>query len=400
MKKIDLKGNNLTKVIAMLLVTCVTIGLVSSTAIKLAASTYYLQNKRQLKTNIPVVDKVIDAIVNTDIPFVPDAVVPPTTEAPTEAPTQAPTEAPTQAPETTAPSATNDTTAGTTASGGDSSGDSGSGDIMGTITGLLGGVDIGGMLSGIDIGGMLGGITGGGSEETTTTTEPTTESEASIEQKKDILSKYKAVVNASKTTMPGFTKVTYRAVEKGFIDGIFLHSLESAYPDYFISKENAEAAPVVVPSHKPTSEFLIDNNYYACMLANADASDAIESATSVKLEDGTQKIVITLREEADPAITASDAKKASSYTSAMFPVISNAEFEEMVGSTLKLTSVSSSNITYKNCTVELIYKPITGSIVSLKQTTTYVGQVKVDYDITAKCTVTETSEYSNFDYSI
>ncbi len=398
MKKIDLKGNNLTKVIAMLLVTCVTIGLVSSTSIKLAASTYYLQNKRQLKTNIPIVDKVIDAIVNNDIPFVPDAVVPPATEAPTEAPTQAPTEAPTQAPETTAPSATDDTTAGTTASGGDSSGDSGSGDIIGTITGLLGGIDIGGMIG--DVGGMLGGLTGGGATEETTTTEPTTESEASIEQKKEVLSEYKTVVNYAKTLgKPSFQKVTYRTLNKGFIDGIFLHSLESSYPEYFVSKENASAAPVVVPANQATTELLINNDYYACMLATADAANAIESATSVKLEDGTKKIVITLREESNPAVTVHDAKKAASYTSAMFPVITAQEFADMVSPTLKITSISSSSITYKNCTVELIYNPALNRIISIKQTTNYVSELKGQM-LGFKGTVTETSEYSNFDYGI
>lgn len=404
MKKPDIKNSGLTKVVAMLLAACVVVGLVSSSAIKLAASTYYMQNSRKLKTNIPFVDSMIDAVVGDAIPDdsanvtpAPETTAPPVTQAPT-------TEAPTQAPETTAPEtttpATDDVTEPTT-SGDSGSSSGGLGDILGSLG------DIGGMLGGLtgslgDITGSLGDIGGiiGGTTEEETTTEPETDSEATIKQKKEVLSAYKDVVNyAKKVGMPAFTKVTYRTLEKGFVDGILLHSVEAAYPEYFISKENAEAAPIVVPANTATSEFLIDNESYACMLASADASAAIKSATSVKLEDGTQKIVITLRDEADPAVTAADAKKAESYTSSMFPVITAEEFEGMVAPTLKITSITSSSVTYKDCTVELIYNPLLKRIISIKQTTTYVGVVKGQL-ITAKGTVTEISEYKDFDYGL
>lgn len=399
MKNFDFKNNNLTKVIALLLVTTVAIGLVSSTAIKLAASTYYLQNKRQLKTDIPFVDEIIDAVVDNRIPFVPvdpqPSVTEPTTQAPT---TQAPTtEAPTtQAPTTEAPSGEDKTDAPT-----EPAGDAGAGDLLGTLTGLLGGIDIGGITD--TIGGLVGGITGGegeGEGETETTTEPTTESAESIKQKQTVLSEYKDVVNyAKKVGKPSFQKVTYRTLNKGFMDSFLLHSIESAYPEYFISKENAAAAPIVVPANKATGELLINNDYYACMLANDDAAEAIESATSVKLEDGTRKIVITLKGEANPAVTAPDAKKAGSFTSSMFPVITAQDFADMVAPTLKLTSISASNVAYAGCTVELIYNPLLKRIVSITQTTNYIGEVKGTV-LTCRGTVTEVSEYSNFDYGI
>ncbi len=398
MKNLDAANGRLKKVVALLLATTVVIGIVSSSAIKLVASTYYMQTKRKLKVNNPVVQQVIDAIVDdgniagpeTTAPAV---TAPATTEAPT---TQAPTtEAPTTEPESS-DSASDSTT--TTAPAGDS-GSSG-GDILGTITGLLGGlgdINIGEMLG--SVGDIIGGL-GGGSEESTTTTESTTESKESIAQKKEVLTKYNAVVNyAKKIGKPAFTKVTYRTFDKKFTDALLLHNVQSANPDYFVSKENAEASPVVVPANTDTSELLINNENYAGMLATADAANAIESATSVKLEDGTEKITITLREEADPAITAPDAKSAASFTSAMFPVITGEEFGNMVSAGLKITSLTSSKVTYKNCTVELIYNPISSRIVSIKQTTSYVGSVKGQI-LPSKGTVTEISEYRDFDYGL
>lgn len=402
MKNIDNNGR-LKKVIALLLVTTMVVGILSSAAVKLVASTYYMQTKRKLKVNNPYVQQAIDTIVGDDNIAGPDTTAPAiTAPATTEAPTtQAPsTEAPTtDATDSTEASAT-DTTA-TTAPAGDSGSSSG-GDLLGTITGLLGGFDIGGivdMVGNIDLGGLLG----GSEEETTETTESTTESKESIKQKKDVLKKYNSVVNYAKTVgKPAFTKVTYRTLDKG-PEAILLSKVQAANPEYFISKDNAEASPIVVPANTATSEFLIDNEKYAGMLATADAADAIESATSVKLEDGSQKITITLREEVSPAVTAADAKEAASFTSAMFPVITGEDFSEMAKKDLTLASVSSASVTYKNCTVELIFNPALNRIISIKQTTSYVASVDGQFvfaPITSKGTVTEISEYRDFDYGL
>ena len=409
MKNLENNGR-LKKVIALLLVTTMTVGILSSAAVKLVASTYFMQTKRKLKVDNPYVQQAIDAIVNDDNIAGPETTAPvvtapATTEAPT---TQAPsTEAPTTTePESTeAPSSSEETTTTTTAPAGDS-GDSGSTDILGMLTGLLGGIDLGslvgdlgGMLGGLDLGGLLG----GGGEETTETTESTTESKESIKNKKDVLTKYNAVVKYAKSVgKPSFTKVTYRTLDKK-ADAILMCNLQSSNPEYFVSKENAEASPIVVPANEDTSEFLINNEKYAGMLKTADAADAIETATIVDLEDGSKKITITLREEADPAVTAPDAKEAASFTSAMFPVITGEEFGNMVSNGLSVASLSSSNVTYKNCTVELIYNPVSSRIISITQTTSYVGSVEAQLlviPVGSQGTVTEISEYRDFDYGL
>ena len=391
MKQIENKSG-LKKVIALLLVTTMVVGILSSAAVKLVASTYYMQTKRKLKTNIPVVDQIIDNIVDDGNVAGPQTTAPAVTAPATteEITTEVSTEAPTETESTTSGNVTTTAPAG----------DSGSGDILGTITGLLGGIDIGGLLGGLgDIGGLLGGLGGGSGEGTTESTESTTESKESIENKKDVLTKYNAVVNyAKKIGKPAFTKVTYRTLDKN-IDAILMCNLVSANPEYFVSRENAEANPIVIPANTDTSELLINNESYAGMLANADAAEAIESATIVKLEDGTEKITITLREEADPAVTAPDAKEAASFTSAMFPVVTGEEFGNMVSAGLMITSISSSNVTYKNCTVELIFNPALNRIISIKQTTSYEGSVKGQI-LASKGTVTEISEYRDFDYGL
>lgn len=406
MKNLDIANGRLKKVVALLLVTCMVVGLLSSAAVKVVASTYYMQTKRKLKVNNPIVQQAIDTIVGDNNiagpeTTAPTVTAPATTEAPT---TQAPT---TETPTTesdTSEVASDETTATTTAVSGSSGSST---DILGTITGLLGGLgsfDIGGMLDGV--GDMLGGLGGGSSEETTTTTESTTESKASKAQKKEVLSEYNAVVNyAKKIGKPAFTKVTYRTLEKDGAAKLLFRNVESQYPEYFISKENAEAAPILVPANTETSELLIDNEYFAGMLATADASDAIESATSVKLEDGSQKITITLRDEVDPAITVADSKTAASFTSAMFPVIDAETVKEKVASTLKVTKITGASVTYTECTVELIFNSSLNRIISVKQTVKHVDNVEGYIiegmlPVSGSATVTEISEYRDFDYGL
>lgn len=397
MKNKDISNSRLKKVVALVIATTIVVGIVSSSAIKLVAATYYMQTKRKLTTSSPIINKVIDTIVGDDNIAGSDSDVPDTTAPDTTAPaTTEPvtsTEAPTTGADSTDSSEDGTSSESTTSS---SSSDSGSSDILGTITGLLGGIDIDGIVDGI--GGVIGGI--GGEPDTTAPTESTTESAESVAQKKEVLSAYNELVQyAKRIGKPAFTKVTYRTFEKGLTDSLLFHSVQSANPDYFISKENAESAPIVVPGNTATEEFLINNEKYAGMLSTSDASAAIKSATIVKLEDGTKKITITLRDETNPAVTAPDAKKAASFTSAMFPVITSDEFAEMVGSGLKIATVSSSSLTYKDCTVELVFNPLLNRIVSVKQTTTYVGSVKSKV-LSAKGTVTEISEYRDFDYGI
>lgn len=372
MKKIDTK---LKKIVALLLAGCVAIGLVSSTAIKLVSSTYYLNHKRQLVTNIPGIGNFINAVSggnnnsgdkNSATPS--GDQTPETTQSAADTTqasdsTVAPTQAPTQRSDSTEASKPAQSESKPSNEQKPSTDE-----VKPT--------------------------------ETQKPTEPSTDSPETVKQKKEILSTYKDIVNyAKKTGKPSFQKVTYRTLEKDTMSTALLHSVESSYPEYFVSKENAESAPVVVPANTKTTELCINNDYYACMLANDDASAAIKTATNVKLDDGSRKITIVLRDEKNPKTLAADAKKASSYTSAMFPVISADTVKEKVQSTLLLEKVSSADVTYTNCTVELVYNPSLKRIISLKQTVNYKGELKGTV-LSATGTVTEVSEYSSFNYGL
>ncbi len=363
MKKFDLKDNKrFTSVLAMILATCVVIGLLSSTAIKLASATLLMKSSIK-STNIPIVDKFIEDVL--DIPVVPSPApstpstpvspVTPNTTKPTEAPTtQAPTtqapaetekEETTKAPETQAPTTQAPTT-----------------------------------------------------QAPTETQAPETEAGQSVAEKQSILKSYKDVVARGKLkdSQPGFTKVTYRSLEWDFLGNIFYEDVAGNNADYFISEDAAKAAPVVVPAKTASNLLCIENDSFACLLnekSEAAVSEAIKSASKEELKDGTFKIVITLNDEENPTPIKTTDKKANSFTSAMFPVVTGEQFR--IG--MDKNGVESVNLKYTDCSVELIYKPATGEIVSLKQVTKYVADVENGY-IPAKGTVTEVSEYSNFVY--
>ena len=346
MKNIDLKANKrFTTVLAMILASCVVIGLLSSTAIKLASATMLLKNSKIRE--IPIIGDIIDNVVDQPAQPAPSpAPSTPSNSGNSNTPaTTKPTEAPTtQAPATQAPTETE-------------------------------------------------------KEETKApeTQAPETEAGLTVAEKQAILKNYKDVVGRAKlkNAQPAFTKATYRSLKWDFFGNIFYKDVAGNNADYFVSEADAKATPVVVPGKTVTNALCIDNNYSACLLNANDADlidEAIKDASKETLADGTVKVVIVLNDEENPA-PLKTGKAAESFTSTMFPVLTG----EQVRVALDENGVEKVDLTYTNCTVELIYKPATGEIVSLKQTTNYVMDVENGY-IPASGTVTEVSEYYNFVY--
>lgn len=356
MKNIDLKANKrFTTVLAMILATCVVIGLLSSTAIKLASATMLLKNSK-LK-EIPIIGEFIDDVVDqpaqptpSPAPTVPSnsgSSNTPATTKPTEAPT-------TQAPATTKPAETEkeETKAPET-------------QVADT--------------------------------ETPETQAPETESGLTVAEKQAILKNYKDVVGRAKlkNAQPSFTKATYRSLKWNFFGNLFYKDVAGDNADYFVSETDAKATPVVVPGKTVTNALCIDNNNSACLLNANDAElvdEAIKDASKETLKDGTVKIVIVLNDEVNPKPVVAG-KAPQSFTSTMFPVLTG----EQVRVAMDNNGVEKIDLTYTDCSVELIYKPATGEIVSLKQTTNYVMDVENGY-LPASGTVTEVSEYYNFVY--
>lgn len=237
-----------------------------------------------------------------------------------------------------------------------------------------------------------------------TTTESATDSAATLKEKKAVLNNYKKVVNAANTIKPGFTKVQYRGVEKDSAGKLAFSDVEKNYPGYFVTQEAAEAAPYVAAKFSDMSLFCIDNPAYACLLSDKYASEAIKKVEQTAQSDGSTKITIVLRDEENPAVTPADDNTPNSYTSAMFPVLDREVVKQkLVARQNVLVSVEDVNLKYHDCTIELVYMPKTGRIVSLTQT--------VKYDCTVNFTalwllsgqsavgnITETTVYSDFVY--
>lgn len=237
-----------------------------------------------------------------------------------------------------------------------------------------------------------------------TTTEPLTDSPQMIKEKKATLDAYKKVVNANKTLKPGFTKIQYRTIETNKSFGGVLGDMAKNYPGYFISQESAEAAPQVVPNLSDMSLFLTGNDFSACNLAAGDASEAIRSVKKEAQSDGSNKITIVLRDEENPAVTPTDAKKPESFTSAVFPVVDKEDMKTKITNRVSgLYEVSDVNLKYHDCTMEIVYMPKTGKIVSVTQIAKY--DMTVTYSALfglipgeEVATVTDTAIYTNFVY--
>ncbi len=230
-------------------------------------------------------------------------------------------------------------------------------------------------------------------------TEEQTDSPATIKEKTNILKTYKKVVNAANKLKPGFTKTQYRTLDgaKGP-----LKDYEDNHPGFFITQEEAEKSPYVVSKFSDMSLFCLDLNS-ACLLDNNKASDALKSAKKENLDDGSVKITLVLRDEKDPKGLSEDNKPLSN-TSALFPVESAETFKKNIEARQGLLDapVDSVSLTYHDCTLELVYMPKTGKIVSLTQKAVYDCNVsyKVLYLIgsDAKGVITDCSVYTDFIY--
>ncbi len=233
------------------------------------------------------------------------------------------------------------------------------------------------------------------------TTEPVTDSPAVAKAKKAILDEYKTVVNTSNKLKYGFTKTEYRTIEKAIVASVSLKKLEKNFPDYFIPADSPSQKVIAFGSSQ--TEFCIPQAKYACMTNTSKASEALLSAEKEKLDDGSVKLTLVLREEVNPKVTESGAKKAASYTSSMFDIIDADTFGSMVIPSNITGKYDSIELKYRDCTAELIYMPVTGKIVSLTHTVIYdaaVTNVMTLFPITTNSTVYAETVYSDFNTAV
>lgn len=374
------KTENLRSVILLLVATGVAIGLLSSTAIKLASATNLLMQTNGL-SSVKVAED--------------DAAEDETTEAPTEE----------SKPADTTPGGSDNSGSGSdggsgsgsgsgsdVGSGDDSSDDSGSsggsddssGGILDTIMGLLGGL---GSMEMPDLGGMLGGITGGGEEAPEETPEEIPEADAS--QFQSIMASYKAVVDKAKLGSVSYEKKTERSIDWNFLNLLFIGNASKIEVDGVKYFDN----PVTVSGITNKDPAFVINNRFACLINTLDegaVDEAVKSAQKTTLADGNNKIVIVFNDESNPEALAYDDVAPAGFISSVLPVLSADQVKDMFNSQLG-TSITEMTVTYTDCSVEVVYDPATGDIVSLTQVINY--DVDASGGKTFSTTITEVNTY-------
>ena len=365
------KTENLKSVIVLLIATGIAIGLLSSTAVKLASATSLLKQTNSLSSVKLAGDEE-------------------TSEETTEETTGEATDDTTAKPgsgEVTSPvggsgdSGSGDSGSGNSGSGNSGSGDSGSGDsgsgdsgsgggILDTITGLLGG--LGGGIELPDLGGLLG----GGSEEPEETPEAPVDNTAEY---KSVMASYKAVVDMVKLSSKSYTKTTSRSISWNILNDLFIGKAKDITVDdvkYFSDGIESDGKANEDPS-------FILNNKFACALNVTDdgvIDEAVKSAQKTTLDDGKTKIVIEFNDSS-----------ADGFIKDVLPVLTADQVKALfnAGISAGLTDVE---VTYTGCSIELVYDAYTGEIVSLTQYIQY--NVDASGAKSFSTTITETNVYT------
>ncbi len=342
MKKNDKKSNQrLKSIVLLLLVTGVVIGLVSSTAIKLASATYLMQKTQKPIIKVPkVIEQFIDSIAptspTTTKPLSGGSITSPTKPVVNNEQTTTEKEKPTQPPTTQAPTTQAPTTQGST-------------------------------------------------------NPPTTaDINAGVKADQANFNSYKAVVERAKASDRTYTKTTNRSLDMSFFQSLAVSGAENIVINdepYFYNK-------VETVGKANADKALFINNPKACLLTSMDleaTKKAISSTSREELKDGTIKIVINFKDEADPKPLSYEDTKTEGFISAVFPVIAAEQVRYHADDQLG-TDIESINLLYTGCYVELIYVPSTGDIISLKQVTNCVVDGKDGFKNVGG-TITEVNEY-------
>lgn len=371
------KAENLKSAILLLVATGVAIGLLSSTAVKLSSATNLLKQTESL------------GFVQNGNGEGDETTTEETTEATTED---------AGATDATTPSGDNGGNSGNSGNGGNS-GDSGTngdngggsggsggsdssgGGILDSIMGIIGG------LGDIDLGGIIGGIGGGEDTPEETPEDAPVDNSATF---KSIMTSYKAVTEKAKLGALNYTKTTERSIEWNFINDLFIGKVNNIT----VNDEQYFNNGVTVSGVTNKDPSFIINNRFACLIDTLDegaVDEAVKSATKTALEDGNSKLVIVFNDETNPAALGYTDTDPEGFISSVLPVLSADQIKALFneGISAGLTDV---NVTYTDCSVEVVYNPATGDIISLVQVINY--DVEASGTKSFSTTITEINTYT------
>ena len=447
MKNGDVKANARFKnIIVLMLATCVVIGLVSSTAVRLVTATFMMQSSKDINTGNDAFDQSLNDAFNNNTP---NAITNPPAADNNQA--DGAGDANSDSANTgNQGSSSGDSGNASTPPADDSSstGDSNDGTDIGTDSGSddsstsddSSSSDGGDFLSGIldMVTGLIGGIGGSGdSGDSGETDEPVDEEpvvdEAEIlANNKSAVKNYIKVLKVNKSTAsnrPGFTKNVERNLKLDTITSIFQSGVKSEedVANYLAGET------VVVNKGDVTTELGINNKTSACVLGTDDETikeavkssssqtvtmgfiknistgevvhgyDIIDGETIYKFEYSAEeyenshevsavKLVIVFNDERNPAQLDSNGKT-DSFIASVFPVLTG----EQIRYAINNDGATTIDVTYTDCSVEMYYNATNSELYSLTQNVNFNVAVK-DGHLTLKGDVTDVSKYTGFEY--
>ncbi len=207
-------------------------------------------------------------------------------------------------------------------------------------------------------------------ESTTAAAEPTTA--ASTENAlpstpAEILAKYTQVMDKAKSEGPAHKKVEYQVIPEdkvNFEGGVFNKILPLASL-FFTTEEDARANPEIREKGNDMYWFPVYKVEKGCLLTDASK---IKSANCTKQADGNVKITIVLNDEDNPEPPPEGATSCDNAVGSLFTPIILADVHNTLKNDSAVKFVVKDidfDLTYYDCTAELIYNPENDQIVSL-----------------------------------
>ncbi len=183
-----------------------------------------------------------------------------------------------------------------------------------------------------------------------------------------ILAKYTELMNQAKTDSPGFNKVEYQNIpaEKAQFEGKVFNTLLPLIGNFFKDEATARANPELKLKGESMEWFPIYHNEKGCLLTDASK---IKSATCTELPDGNVKITIVMNDEVNSEPPGAAATSASSVGAICTPIEMQTVRDTLQNDgAIKLVARNIDfDLTYYDCTTELVYNPTNNQLVSLDQ---------------------------------
>lgn len=185
----------------------------------------------------------------------------------------------------------------------------------------------------------------------------------------EILARYTLVMDKAKADGPAHKKVEYQAIPEdkvNFEGGVFNKILPLASL-FFTTEEDARANPELREKGGDMYWFPIYKVQKGCLLTDVSK---IKDAKCEKLPDGNVKITLVLNDELNPEPPAEGATSCDNAVGSVFTPIMMADVHNTLKNDAAVKFVVKDvdfELTYYDCTAELVFNPETNEIVSLDQ---------------------------------